>query len=91
MPVMSNTLLVCLLALFTLSACTPSAGILGPPLRRRPPCAAHPLMAAPSLPGGTLTVPARAGHGVNLNITACKGFKPGGPLNPWPRTPPTKT
>jgi hypothetical protein len=83
MPVMTRTSLAGLLiALLALSACTPTAGILEPTIGPPPTLAPlTPYAELSSLPGGTFTLVPPGGNGVNLNITACKGFKPSEPLN----------
>ncbi len=83
MPDMTRTSLAgLLLALLALSACTPTAGLLEPTLGPPPTLAPlTPYGELSSLPGGTFTLVPPGGNGVNLNITACKGFKPGEPLN----------
>jgi hypothetical protein len=83
MPVMTRTALAgLLLAFLAISACTPTAGILEPTLGPPPTLAPlTPYGELSSLPGGTFTLVPPGGNGVNLNITACKGFKPGEPLN----------
>jgi hypothetical protein len=83
MPDMTRTSIASLLlALLSLSACTPTAGLLEPTLGPPPTLAPlTPYGELSSLPGGTFTLVPPGGNGVNLNITACKGFKPGEPLN----------
>ena len=83
MPTMSRFLLVgFLLALLTLSACTPSAGILEPTAGPPPTLAPlTPYGELSSLPHGTFTLVPPGGNGINLYITSCKGYAPGEPFN----------
>jgi hypothetical protein len=82
-PTMSKTFLGgLLLALFALSACVPSAGILEPTAAPLPTVdALTPYGELSTLPGGTFTLVMPGGNGINLYITTCKGFRPGEPLN----------